>query len=283
MLMKYIKTLIMILFVLLLLACSINTNSNAHKNVPSFLPESNEHDSIFLLSITDVDDSDQVYMFSYYLDTLNCRLSFVGFRNQEVTSYRCYTINPKESIEYDDNMEGHVKLILRKGLIVEKRFTDNNVSIKLEYDSLRHLKSIVYVGGMKILLWEGNHLQQVSYLDSTSSRFNQIQNIQYECPRDSKGYSLELLNSIVTDTREEFLFAYLGLYGLLPMGNDYIVEKITYDYRGIDNRKYFVYNEDYSNDTILIKSHIYPRGNSKGQKKSYLWNLPNIDYLIKMF
>ncbi len=277
--MKYTKPLIVTTFLLLYTACSINSKKNADGIGNSYLSVSDERDSIFLLSITDVNDSNQRCIFLYYLDTLNYRLSVVGVRNQETCFYRCYSINPKESIEYDNNEGGHVKLLLRKGLITERLFVGTNASIKHEYDSLQRLKSMVYVGGKKIVSWKGDRLQQVSYIDSTSSRFNQTRNIQYDSPQQSQGYSPELLNSIVTDTQGELLFAYLGLYGRLPLGDNYIEQMITYDYRGCGSSKIICYNEKYSDDGMLTKFQRHLGGNEIGLRRSYSWNLTNLKYL----
>ena len=278
--MKYKKYLIVAISLLLHTACSNNSKKNIEGVGLSSSSVSNERDSIFLLSVTEVNDSNQIYMLSYYLDTLNYRLSVVGTRHQEVSFYRCYSINPKESIEYDDNEDGHVKLLLRKGLITERLFVETNASIKHEYDSLQRLKGIIYVGGRKIVSWKDDRLQRVSYIDSTSSRFNQTHNMHYDSPQPSQGYSPELLNSFVTDTQGELLFAYLGLYGRLPLGNDYIEEIITYDYRGVGSKKHIIYNEEYSNDGTLMKYQCHLRGNETGQKRSYSWNLTNLKYLL---
>ena len=277
--MKYTKYLMVTIFLLLYTACSINSKKNADRIGHSYSSVSDECDSIFLLSITDVNDSNQVYMSLYYLDTLNYRLSIVGMRNQETCFYRCYTINPQESIEYDDNEGGHVKLLLRKGLIAERLFVETNASIKLEYDSLQRLKSIVYVGGKKIVSWKDYRIQQVSYIDSTSSRFNKTRNMQYNSPKQSQGNSPELLNSIVTDTQGELLFAYLGLYGRLPLGNNYIEQMMTYDYRGRGSSKIISYNENYSDDGMLTKTQRHLGENGIGRKKFYSWNLKNVKKL----
>ena len=105
-------------------------------------------------------------------------------------------------------------------------------------------------------------------------------NMHYDSPQPSQGYSPELLNSFVTDTQGELLFAYLGLYGRLPLGNDYIEEIITYDYRGVGSKKHIIYNEEYSNDGTLMKYQCHLRGNETGQKRSYSWNLTNLKYLL---
>ena len=281
MLMNTIRFLSLIIQVLLFISCSTNPNRNVQKAGSSLLPESNESDSLFLLSVTDGIDSDQVSMFSYYLDTLNSRLSVVGLKRQKLCFYRCYSIIPKESIEYDDNMEGHVKLILRNGLITDRLFLGTNVSIKHEYDSLLHLKGIEYVGGRKIVSWENDRLQRILYIDSTSTRFNRTWNIQYDSSKRSQGYSPELLNRIVADDQGEFLFACMGLFGQLPLGNDYIEERITNDYRGMESRRKSIHNESYSNN-MIISSHRRSDNNRMDNRKSYSWNLLNLKYLSKL-
>ena len=69
--MKYRDYLIVAISFLLHTACSNNSKKNIEGVGLSSSFVSNERDSIFLLSITDVNDSDQAYMLSYYLDTLN--------------------------------------------------------------------------------------------------------------------------------------------------------------------------------------------------------------------
>ncbi len=276
------NSLYLAIFYLLLTACSITTKRNTVEYGASLSPKTYECDSLFLLSITDVDDTKQENKLLFYLDTLNSRLNVIGQWHQEVNFYRCYSINSKKSIEYDDNMEGHVKLTLRRGLIVERGFKETNVSIRYQYDSLKHLKSIIYVGGQKNLSWDCDCLHRVIYIDSTSNRFNERYNILYDFNYPSNCYSPDLLNSIITNAKSEFLFAYLGLYGRLPLGKDYTIEKINYDYTGGRIKKSTTFKEYYSNDGLLINSSRYQVESKTIQKRSYFWNYSNIRHLSKL-
>ena len=275
MLILFIRFLRLVILILLITAC--NAVSNKPNNEARH--NTNERDSIFILTIIDEAYSDQETRLSFYLDTLNSMLSVIGEKRQIVNSYRCYSIIPGESIEYENNIEGHVKLLLKGGLIEERVFEGTDGSVKHEYDSLQHLKNIVYTGGRKTLSWDGDYLNKVIYTDSTAQRFNQLMNVLYDSDNHSEDISIELLNRIVAESRYEFLFTYIGLYGHFPKGNSYSIEDITYDYKGLENKKTYVCKELYSSDGLLVKSYQNLGNKDNTHLRCYSWNYPNLKLL----
>ena len=97
-------------------------------------------------------------------------------------------------------------------------------------------------------------------------------------------YSLDLLNyaDLSKDNCEHYLFAYLGLYGKLPVGNHYTIEKITYDPLGVENKKCQVFEENYTSNGVEQESKSYYRDSERVNKKTLVWNTSNIEQLLKI-
>lgn len=274
------KEKVSIVICLLLYACSTRDNGGEQSSIS----QTNVRDSIFLLSTTDIDGYGQETLTFYYLDTLNYLLSIVETYSQEVIRYHGYTINPGVSIEYDDKINGHIELLLKDGLIDKEVFKETNNYICYEYDSLKHLQGTNLRKARFSLSWKGDSLQQFTKIDSLSDGYNRLmyRNVKYDTSNVNKYYSPELLVNILNISGFEYLFAYLGLYGQLPVGGDYTIENVSYNNSGVDNRNYHIYKEKYSDDESILESENHAKGNERVQKRLYNWNHTNISILLNM-
>lgn len=264
-----------IIFCIILMACNFTRNSSVTDKPVVPL------DSIFLLSINDIDEFGEKHEFLFFLDSINNRLSVVGKYHQIISHYNIYTIHPGESIEYDNELDGHVKLLIREGLIIGS-ITEQGRGIQYEYDSLRHLSGIRLNKTKKLVLWKGDSVKHVVMIDSIINSHRYTKNIYYSDKERSSSYSPELLKEIINLSWDEYLFTHLGLYGKLPIGNNYIVEDLSYGYEGIIYRISNEYNENYSDNGYQIKSKKQSGGSERMRIREYEWNQPNVLALFRI-
>lgn len=261
-------------------ACSHNMEKNSIKKKQSSIKM--VKDSILILSIKEIDDRNQVATYNYYLDTINNHLSVIFNHNLINSQYKSYNIT-SHSIEDINKSEGNLRFQIKNGLIVKKTLDDKDDGISFEYDQARRLRKIHFDGGKIEFIWKRDTILQVNicpiaYSDSTSQRFNQLIKIKHSNTTFTKHYSSELLNNLLGNGMGDYLFVHLGLYGRLPVGNDYTKEIISYDYKGLHRQEHCSIKEFYSDDSILLISEKH-ESNKKIYKYKYSWSLPNISVL----
>ena len=277
---KKLKTYICMFMLLSIAGCTLRQSKHGYRMDPTDRSQ-NTCDSIFLLSVTENDNGHNYYYYCF-LDTLNNKLSILQTSNQIVYSYSCYIINPGVSIDYDDKTEGHMSILLKDGLISKRIFTETNIAIEYEYDSLCYLRRVSFGGTECKLSWNGDSLKELSY-KAPEYKWKTKAYVVHSRDNHPLNYSLDLLNyaDLSKDNCEHYLFAYLGLYGKLPVGNHYTIEKITYDHLGVENKKCRVFEESYTSNGIEQESKSYYRDSERVNKRTLIWNTPNIVQLLK--
>ena len=270
---------VLIVFCIGQISCSSNHRRGMEKNLQQSSIKNSCCDSIFLLSISNTDNDGFKNIYSYYLDTINNKVSVVDQCNLTIRSYRCFTIDNTGDIRYFDDIEGNIKLSIQDGLIKKRTFLNTNRSVDYEYDDRRRLKKITYVGGEQLFSWRNDCLNKSSYIDSTSNRFNQIISVQLNSHYLTRKHSPGLLHRALGNSWDEYLFTFVGLYGKQPKGNDFIIE---YNTHGYEFKKTYILKEEYSNDDNLYEEYYSSKNKKEYQKKDFNWNISSVCALLKM-
>ena len=255
-------------------------------------------DSIFLLHVKEIKQNGLEYDCFHYLDTVNLRYSIVCKSCMVTISYHYSTLVREGVVEFHRLMyEDYVNAADRidpkgyyidydyrivDGKIIESKLHNAKESCFWKYDSLSYLCAINSEEQQCLLTWDGSYIRQLDDISAWGEeKKTDRTNVIYRGKLADTCFSPILLCNVLGVFPDAVLFAYLGLFGQLPVGGSYSLKKFSDTRDGEKNAKVESYTEKYSEEGLLTEC-IMNCGNHEEEKLLFTWNTENIAYSKKI-
>ena len=241
------------LALLLLIVVSCNANNKQVKtevpdvNEVHYEEKGNDNDSKHEIELMTIKEKYEYNKSTYYirLDTLKSRINVYEDFYGDFSLHYCFYIRPDTSIKYKPYIEDERTLIVRNGLIQEKRFSEHPMKMIYKYDNDKHLISIVSssdhdknesVDGRTEMLFKWKHDRLIEVINySIEHNFWTSCKIVPNSSDDKGCHNEEIMEYIgVYADYYDFLNIFLqeaGLCGVVPVGKSVAITRTYRDAR----------------------------------------------------
>ena len=239
-----------------------------------------EHE-LFLCSIYEKEDYNH-YNYYFMLDTLESKINVYIDDYGKVSREYYLKICHDSSIVFYTEMEGHIRLHIKNGLIRSRTYESGGVEY-LVYDKESHLINIRNKANMFTFNWVNDSLvgfQQDEILRGDSLNKVVTSYVTTASPLCHSRKSPELFCRMYYHHRfNEIVFSMLGLYGEWPLSPDsYSIKRECF---GVNSLHYIwdtkVYNT-YADNGLLLETHSFYKGYDYIQR--FDWNIDNINRIF---